>query len=150
MLAARFPQVDSALVRAVIDKLRSSENIGAQEHWKVFDVEHSRQTRVEDDVYSKGLLDTFTQINSAAQSLATNVHVPVALKVAGSETPHSGRTNISGPGGCFHFQSLKIPLQDYHILKLGPDQTQWADIVCPMEFKKTGDKITRYDTRCRV
>jgi hypothetical protein len=145
MLAAMFPQVDSALSQAVVEKLKLRGDINARGRWKAFDVEPSKQTGTEDNVYNKGLLDTFHQITSAAGSLLTNIRVPMTLKVSGSKTPRSDRTNTSRPDGYFHLQSSTIPLQDYRALKLGPDQTHWADIVCPMEFKKIDDKANRYD-----
>ncbi|KAF9517407.1 hypothetical protein BS47DRAFT_531784 [Hydnum rufescens UP504] len=41
-------------------------------------------------------------------------------------------------------------LRDYCALKLPSDQTHWADIVCPMEFKKIDDKANQYDDMWKV
>ncbi|KAF9512938.1 hypothetical protein BS47DRAFT_1362840 [Hydnum rufescens UP504] len=136
MLTATFPQ--------------SNGDINTQGRWKAFDLEPSKQKGTEDSVYNRGLLDTFSQIMNAAKSLVSNMPVAVALKVSGSKTPQSDRTNTSRPDGYFHLQSSTIPLQNYRALKLGANQTHWGDIVCPMEFKKIDDKINRYDDMWKV
>ena len=116
---------------------------------KAFDAQPSKQTQNEDTVYNKGLLNIFDSIITAAKYLR-DPHVPMTLKVAGAKTPHSEQSNTSKPGGYFHLLSSKIPSQDYTDLELRPDHTHWADIVCPMEFKKVDDPSNRYDVSCRV
>jgi hypothetical protein len=149
MLTAMFPDVDSALSGAVVKKLQSTREINDQGRWRAFDVQPSKQTQNEDTVY-KGLRNIFESVISAAKLPHRNPRVPMTLKVAGTKTPHSERSNTSKPDGYFHLKSSKIPPPDYDNLKLGPDHTHWADIVCPMEFKKADDEINRYDVCCHV
>ena len=150
MLTAMFPGVDSALSDIVVNTLTSKGAINSKGCWKAFDVQPSKQTQNEDTVYNKGLLNIFDSVITTAKSLGRDPHVPMTLKVAGTRAPRSERSNTSKPDGYFHLQSSTIPSEDYVKLELGPDHTHWADIVCPMEFKKVDDPSNRYDASCRV
>jgi hypothetical protein len=147
MLTAMFPHVDLTFSHAVVDKLKQLGHINSRGRWQAFDVEPSKQTGTEDSVYNKGVLDTFNQIISATRVLVTDISIPVpmALTVAGTKTPRSERTNTSRPDGYFHLQISTIPLQHHPSSKSRPDSPHWADIVCPMEFKKADNDVNKYD-----
>jgi hypothetical protein len=150
MLTAMFSGVDSAFSDVVVNTLKSNGAINSKGRWRAFDVQPSEQTQDDDTVYNNGLCNIFDSIIPTAKSLGRVPHVPMTLKVAGTKTPRSERSNKSKPDGYFHLLSSKVPSQDYMNLELGPDHTHWADIVCPMEFKKADDEINRYDVCCRV
>ncbi|CAE6463385.1 unnamed protein product [Rhizoctonia solani] len=131
-----LPSVSLQQLDEVCTRLRSADIIEYEDlheanlrhRWRCLPQDPSQSEEAEGEAFK--FLEDITQ--SVIKKLDLDIPRNISLAVTGQSTPVGFRRNASRPDGYLHR------------INKGSKRVQWADIIMPMEFKKS------YNTDCKV